>query len=63
MPRPATPYAAPDAPPARGGRKLAVPLAGIALAAVLLAIGIVPRLDARAAQRAQVAASRCCRCR
>jgi hypothetical protein len=47
----------------RGGRKLAVPLAGIALAAVLLAIGIVPRLDARAAQRAQVAASRCCRCR
>jgi RND family efflux transporter MFP subunit len=40
----------------RGGRKLAVPLAGIALAAVLLAIGIVPRLDARAAQRAQVAA-------
>ncbi|HDR9008485.1 TPA: efflux RND transporter periplasmic adaptor subunit [Burkholderia vietnamiensis] len=52
----ATPYAAPDAPPARGGRKLAVPLAGIALAAALLAIGIVPRLDARAAQRAQVAA-------
>ncbi|HDR9269981.1 TPA: efflux RND transporter periplasmic adaptor subunit [Burkholderia vietnamiensis] len=52
----ATPYAAPDAPPARGDRKLAVPLAGIALAAALLAIGIVPRLDARAAQRAQVAA-------
>ncbi|HDR9180050.1 TPA: efflux RND transporter periplasmic adaptor subunit [Burkholderia vietnamiensis] len=52
----ATPYAAPDAPPVRGDRKLAVPLAGIALAAALLAIGIVPRLDARAAQRAQVAA-------
>ncbi|HDR9001177.1 TPA: efflux RND transporter periplasmic adaptor subunit [Burkholderia vietnamiensis] len=52
----ATPYAAPDAPPAHGDRKLAVPLAGIALAAALLAIGIVPRLDARAAQRAQVAA-------
>ncbi|MBN3732602.1 efflux RND transporter periplasmic adaptor subunit, partial [Burkholderia sp. Tr-20390] len=32
------------------------PLAAVALAAVLLATGIVPRIDARAAQRAQVAA-------
>ncbi|MBR8156999.1 efflux RND transporter periplasmic adaptor subunit, partial [Burkholderia cenocepacia] len=37
-------------------RKLAVPLAAVALAAALLALGIVPRIDARAAQRAQVAA-------
>ena len=33
-----------------------MPLAAVALAAALLAIGIVPRIDARAAQRAQVAA-------
>lgn len=46
---------APDTPPARGRRKLAVPLAAVALAAALLALGIVPRIDARAAQRAQVA--------
>ncbi|WP_105133251.1 efflux RND transporter periplasmic adaptor subunit, partial [Burkholderia sp. BE12] len=43
-------------PPARRGRKLAVPLAAVAFAAALLALGIVPRIDARAAQRAQVAA-------
>lgn len=43
-------------PPPRRGRKLAVPLAAVALAAALLALGIVPRIDARAAQRAQVAA-------
>ncbi|MDR8052774.1 efflux RND transporter periplasmic adaptor subunit [Burkholderia cenocepacia] len=48
--------AAPDTPPPRRGRKLAVPLAAVALAAALLALGIVPRIDARAAQRAQVAA-------
>ncbi|RQR46174.1 MULTISPECIES: efflux RND transporter periplasmic adaptor subunit [unclassified Burkholderia] len=48
--------AAPDTPPARRGRKLAVPVAAVALAAALLALGIVPRIDARAAQRAQVAA-------
>lgn len=48
--------AAPDTPPARHGRKLAVPLAAVALTAALLALGIVPRIDARAAQRAQVAA-------
>ena len=47
--------AAPDTPP-RHGRKLTVPLAAVALAAALLALGIVPRIDARAAQRAQVAA-------
>ncbi|WP_321801982.1 efflux RND transporter periplasmic adaptor subunit [Burkholderia sp. BCC1988] len=51
----AVPSAAPDTPPARRGRKLAVPVAAIALAAALLALGIVPRIDARAAQRAQVA--------
>ncbi|WP_175879318.1 efflux RND transporter periplasmic adaptor subunit [Burkholderia sp. BCC0097] len=45
-----------DTPPPRRGRKLAVPLAAVALAAALLALGIVPRIDARAAQRAQVAA-------
>ncbi|NHL70435.1 efflux RND transporter periplasmic adaptor subunit [Burkholderia ambifaria] len=48
--------AAPETPPPRRGRKLAVPLAAIAVAAALLAIGIVPRIDARAAQRHQVAA-------
>ncbi|WP_175812532.1 efflux RND transporter periplasmic adaptor subunit [Burkholderia contaminans] len=48
--------AAPDAPHRRGARRLTVPLAAVALAAALLAIGIVPRIDARAAQRAQVAA-------
>ncbi|WP_175822645.1 efflux RND transporter periplasmic adaptor subunit [Burkholderia sp. BCC0419] len=53
---PAARGAAPDNPPARGSRKLAVPLAAVALAAALLALGIVPRIDARAAQRAQVAA-------
>ncbi|MGK8197423.1 efflux RND transporter periplasmic adaptor subunit [Burkholderia cepacia] len=47
---------APDAPPPRRGRRLAVPLAAFALAAALLAAGIVPRIDARAAQRVQVAA-------
>ncbi|KVW84744.1 efflux RND transporter periplasmic adaptor subunit [Burkholderia cepacia] len=45
-----------DAPPSRRGRRLAVPLAALALAAALLAAGIVPRIDARAAQRVQVAA-------
>ncbi|WP_175676706.1 efflux RND transporter periplasmic adaptor subunit [Burkholderia ambifaria] len=48
--------AAPETPPPRRGRKLAVPLAAMAVAAALLAIGIVPRIDARAAQRHQVAA-------
>ncbi|RQT35833.1 efflux RND transporter periplasmic adaptor subunit [Burkholderia contaminans] len=48
--------AAPDAQHRRGARRLTVPLAAVALAAALLAIGIVPRIDARAAQRAQVAA-------
>ncbi|MET3627877.1 efflux RND transporter periplasmic adaptor subunit [Burkholderia sp. 572] len=48
--------AAPDAPPPRRGRRLAVPLAALAFAAALLAAGIVPRIDARAAQRVQVAA-------
>ncbi|UQO39185.1 efflux RND transporter periplasmic adaptor subunit [Burkholderia cepacia] len=47
---------APDAPLPRRGRRLAVPLAAFALAAALLAAGIVPRIDARAAQRVQVAA-------
>ncbi|MCA7931572.1 efflux RND transporter periplasmic adaptor subunit [Burkholderia cepacia] len=47
---------APDAPPPRRGRRLAVPLAALAFAAALLAAGIVPRIDARAAQRVQVAA-------
>ncbi|VWB11569.1 RND transporter [Burkholderia lata] len=46
----------PDTPRPRRGRKLAVPVAAIAVAAALLAVGIVPRLDARAAQRVQVAA-------
>ncbi|AOK36780.1 efflux RND transporter periplasmic adaptor subunit [Burkholderia cenocepacia] len=53
---PAARGAASDTPPPRRGRKLAVPLAAVALAAALLALGIVPRIDARAAQRAQVAA-------
>ncbi|MDN7824466.1 efflux RND transporter periplasmic adaptor subunit [Burkholderia cenocepacia] len=53
---PAARGAASDTPPPRRGRKLAVPLAAVALAAALLALGIVPRVDARAAQRAQVAA-------
>ncbi|WP_175725809.1 efflux RND transporter periplasmic adaptor subunit [Burkholderia ambifaria] len=53
---PAARGAAPETPPPRRGRKLAVPLAAIAVAAALLAIGIVPRIDARAAQRHQVAA-------
>ena len=48
--------ASPDAPHRRRARRLTVPLAAVALAAALLAIGIVPRIDARAAQRAQVAA-------
>jgi len=52
----ATRDAARDVPPGRRGRKLAVPLAAVALAAALLVLGIVPRIDARAAQRAQVAA-------
>lgn len=47
---------APDAPLPHRGRRLAVPLAALALAAALLAAGIVPRIDARAAQRVQVAA-------
>ncbi|KWZ33165.1 efflux RND transporter periplasmic adaptor subunit [Burkholderia anthina] len=55
---PAARGAASDTPPARSGRKLTVPLAVAALAAALLALGIVPRIDARAAQRAQVAAQR-----
>ncbi|MET3552771.1 efflux RND transporter periplasmic adaptor subunit [Burkholderia sp. 567] len=54
--QPAARGAAPETPPPRRGRKLAVPLAAIAVAAALLAIGIVPRIDARAAQRHQVAA-------
>ncbi|WP_175734340.1 efflux RND transporter periplasmic adaptor subunit [Burkholderia ambifaria] len=54
--QPAARGAAPETPPPRRGRKLAVPLAAIAIAAALLAIGIVPRIDARAAQRHQVAA-------
>lgn len=53
---PAARGAASDTPPPRRGRTLAVPLAAVALAAALLALGIVPRIDARAAQRAQVAA-------
>ncbi|RQS35656.1 efflux RND transporter periplasmic adaptor subunit [Burkholderia sp. Bp8992] len=48
--------ATPAAAPPRRRRKLAVPLVAIAAAAALLAIGIVPRIDARAAQRVQVAA-------
>ncbi|WP_261523715.1 efflux RND transporter periplasmic adaptor subunit [Burkholderia multivorans] len=48
--------ALPDAPPAHRRRRVALPLAAIAAAAALLAIGIVPRIDARAAQRTQVAA-------
>ncbi|GAU06499.1 efflux RND transporter periplasmic adaptor subunit [Burkholderia stabilis] len=47
---------APDTSPPRRGRKLTVPLVAIAVAAALLAAGIVPRIDARAAQRVQVAA-------
>ncbi|KWA23794.1 efflux RND transporter periplasmic adaptor subunit [Burkholderia territorii] len=46
----------PGTSPSRRSRKLVVPLAGIAAAAALLAIAIVPRIDARAAQRMQVAA-------
>ncbi|MBJ9967136.1 efflux RND transporter periplasmic adaptor subunit [Burkholderia seminalis] len=53
---PAARGAAPDTAPARRGRRRAVPLAAAALAAGLLALGIVPRIDARAAQRMQVAA-------
>lgn len=53
---PAARGATPETPPSRRGRKLAVPLAAIAVAATLLAIGIVPRIAARAAQRHQVAA-------
>ncbi|MEN2471717.1 efflux RND transporter periplasmic adaptor subunit [Burkholderia sp. GS2Y] len=45
-----------EASPRRRPRKLAVPLAVLAAAAALLAAGIVPRVDARAAQRVQVAA-------
>ncbi|MEK7988550.1 efflux RND transporter periplasmic adaptor subunit [Burkholderia contaminans] len=48
--------ATPGAPQRPRARRLTVPLAAVALAAALLAIGIVPRVDARAAQRAQVAA-------
>ncbi|MBZ5794457.1 efflux RND transporter periplasmic adaptor subunit [Burkholderia contaminans] len=55
---PATRDTAPDAPLPRRGYRLAVPLAVLALAAALLAAGIVPRIDARAAQRVQVAAQR-----
>ena len=47
--------ASPDAPHRRRARRLTVPLAAVALAAALLAIGIVPRIDAPRA-RAQVAA-------
>ncbi|KVL51654.1 RND transporter MFP subunit [Burkholderia territorii] len=46
----------PGTSPSRRSRKLVVPLAGIAAAAALLAIAIVPRIDAHAAQRMQVAA-------
>ncbi|NTX25785.1 efflux RND transporter periplasmic adaptor subunit [Burkholderia pyrrocinia] len=46
----------PEASPRGRPRKLAVPLAALAVAAALLAAGIVPRVDARAAQRVQVAA-------
>ncbi|WP_175848135.1 efflux RND transporter periplasmic adaptor subunit [Burkholderia arboris] len=46
----------PTAAPPRRHRKLTVPLVTIAAAAALLAAGIVPRIDARAAQRVQVAA-------
>ncbi|RXV66048.1 efflux RND transporter periplasmic adaptor subunit [Burkholderia stabilis] len=46
----------PEAAPHRRPHKLAVPLAVLAAAAALLAAGIVPRVDARAAQRVQVAA-------
>ncbi|WGY73024.1 efflux RND transporter periplasmic adaptor subunit [Burkholderia cepacia] len=48
--------AAPAAASPRRRRKLTVPLVAIAAAAALLAAGIVPRIDARAAQRVQVAA-------
>ncbi|MBY4727021.1 MULTISPECIES: efflux RND transporter periplasmic adaptor subunit [Burkholderia] len=53
---PASREAAPDATRRRHARRLTVPLAAVALAAALLALGVVPRIDARAAQRAQVAA-------
>ncbi|WP_423395978.1 efflux RND transporter periplasmic adaptor subunit [Burkholderia sp. LMG 21824] len=53
---PAARRAAPDTPPPRRGRTLAGPLAVMAVAAALLAAGIVPRIDARAAQRVQLAA-------
>ena len=55
----ATPTAratAPEPSPSRRGRTLTVALVAIAAAAALLAAGIVPRIDARAAQRVQVAA-------
>ncbi|WP_412026146.1 efflux RND transporter periplasmic adaptor subunit [Burkholderia cepacia] len=48
--------AAPDPSPPRRSRRLTAPLVAIAVAAALLAAGIVPRVDARAAQRVQVAA-------
>ncbi len=48
--------AAPDPSPPRRSRRLTAPLVAIAVAAALLAAGIVPRIDARAAQRVQVAA-------
>ncbi|MGU7780052.1 efflux RND transporter periplasmic adaptor subunit [Burkholderia sp. PU8-34] len=47
---------APESAPSRRRRSLTAPLAAIAAAVALLAIGIVPRIDARAAQRTQVAA-------
>ncbi|MGU7769137.1 efflux RND transporter periplasmic adaptor subunit [Burkholderia sp. MR1-5-21] len=47
---------APESAPPRRRRSLKAPLAAIAAAVALLAIGIVPRIDARAAQRTQVAA-------
>ncbi|KVH73857.1 RND transporter MFP subunit [Burkholderia cepacia] len=53
---PLAPLSAETAPLPRRSRRLAVPLAALALAAALLAAGIVPRIDARAAQRVQVAA-------